>query len=134
MNANLKNKLIKIARRKIIDTDVSHDFEHTLRVLANAEKIAVQKNADIDIIVSAALFHDIVNYPKNDRRTKYSTDESSKVAKKILKKIPEFPKKKIEMVCVAIKSCSFSKGETPKSLEAKFYKMQTVWRQQVPFL
>ena len=40
MNNELKNQLIEIAKEKVSKKDVSHDFDHALRVLSNAEKIA----------------------------------------------------------------------------------------------
>jgi len=119
MDKNLRDKLIAIARQKITDVDTSHDFGHALRVLANAEWITKEENADLDIIIPAALFHDIVSYPKNDPCAKYSTDESAEVTKEILEKIDGFPKNKIKQVCIAIKFCSFSKGIIPELLEAK---------------
>ncbi len=119
MNKKLKEELIKIAKQRISNTDPSHDFEHALRVLANAEQIAKEENADLDIIVPAALFHDVVNYPKNDIHAKIASDESAVIAKSILEKIKEFPKNKIEKVYIAVKSCSFSKGIVPEFLEAK---------------
>lgn len=119
MNQKLRNRLIKIARKKIVDIDPSHDFEHAIRVLINAEKIAKEEGADPDIIVPSALFHDLITYPKDSSRNKYSTDESAKMARHILMKIKDFPKEKIERVCLSIQHCSFSKGLQPKFLEAQ---------------
>lgn len=119
MNKSLKEQLIAIAKKKIMTHDRSHDFEHALRVLNNALQIAKREGGDLDVIVPAALFHDIVCYQKHHPKSKFSADESAKIAKEILKKIEEFPKEKIENVCIAIKQCSFSKGITPKLLEAK---------------
>ena len=44
MDKELKNQLIKIAKEKISDADVSHDFEHALRVLSNTERIAKEES------------------------------------------------------------------------------------------
>jgi uncharacterized protein len=116
MNNKLKNKLIKIAQEKISNDDASHDLEHALRVLANAERIAKEEKADLDIIVPAALFHDLIVYPKNHPEKQ---EESAELAAKILDKITEFPKKKIEKIKICILECSFSKGIVPKLLESK---------------
>lgn len=115
----LKNQLIKIAKKKISDTDVSHDFEHALRVLSNAEKIAKKENGDLDIIVPAALFHDLILYPKNHPDKLKSQKESAKAAKKILMSFANFPKEKIKQVEICILECSFSRGIRPKLLESK---------------
>ena len=119
MDKELRNKLIRIAKERIASHDPSHDFEHALRCLTLAEKITKDEKADLDIIIPAALFHDVVNYPKNDPKAKYASDESAEFAKKILKNIKDYPKNRIDKVFIAIKQCSFSKGIIPDILEAK---------------
>ncbi len=119
MNVGLKAKLIKIARQKISDIDASHDFYHAQRVLTNAEMIAHKEKADMDIIVPAALFHDLIVYPKNHPNRHLSQEESALAAQKILEKLPHYPKKKIEAVKTCILECSFTKGIIPNLLESK---------------
>lgn len=119
MNSELKNKLIKIASEKISDIDVSHDFEHALRVLSNAEMIAYKEWWDLDIIVPAALFHDLVVYPK-DHPDKYkSQSESALATENILREFDDYSQEKIEQVKTCIMECSFSKGIIPELLESK---------------
>ncbi|MFH0999513.1 MAG: HD domain-containing protein, partial [Bacteroidota bacterium] len=74
--------LIRIADKKICNNDPSHDLDHALRVLYLAEYIAKKENADRDIIVPAALFHDIICYPKNHRQSINSAKNSAILAKK----------------------------------------------------
>lgn len=119
MDNELRGKLIRIAREKISDADVSHDFEHASRVLANSERIAKEEGADFDIIVPAALFHDLVVYPKNHPNKHKSQEESVKLAYKILNGLSAFPKEKIGKVQTCIMECSFSKGIVPELLESK---------------
>jgi len=119
MDNNLRDKLIAIAREKINNDDVSHDISHTLRVLENAEMITKEEKADFDIIVPAALFHDLVVYPKDHPKRYESQKESAELAAKILQSIKEFPKDKIEKIKICILECSFSKGIMPKLLESK---------------
>lgn len=119
MNKNLKTKLIAISRELVSKEDPAHDFLHHERVLALAVRIAKAEKADLDIIVPAALFHDAVNYPKNDPRSKMAAEESATLAGKVLKKIRKYPQKKIPLVQTAIAQCSFSKGIMPELLEAK---------------
>jgi len=64
----LHTQLFAIAQARQDATDPSHDFSHIRRVLGVATKIAASVNADIDVVVAAALFHDIVTYQKNDPR------------------------------------------------------------------
>jgi len=119
MDTELKNQLIKIAKKRISDTDVSHDFEHALRVLSNAERIAKEENGDFDIIVPAALFHDLIVYPKNHPDKHKSQEESAEAAEKILSFFDNFPKEKIEKIKICILECSFSKDIIPELLESK---------------
>lgn len=119
MDVRLRDQLIKIAKEKISGKDVSHDFEHALRVLSNAEIIAKEENGDLDIIIPAALFHDLVVYPKNHPDKHKSQEESAEAAGKILKSLSDFPKKKIPKVKICILECSFSKGIKPQLLESK---------------
>lgn len=119
MNKVLREKLIAIAKEKITSHDPAHDIEHSMRVLKNAELIARLEKADAEIVVPAAIFHDVVMYLKNDPRSEFASQESAEATKKILEGILEYPQEKIEAVCAAIKVCSFNKGIVPDALEAK---------------
>lgn len=119
MNYQIKKQLLTIAKEKIPSHDVSHDFEHALRVSSNAEKIAKNEGGDLDIIIPAALFHDLIVYPKNSKHTHKSQEDSAKAAEKILISLPYFPKEKIEKVKTCILECSFNKGIIPKLLDSK---------------
>ncbi|WP_052950961.1 HD domain-containing protein [Clostridium baratii] len=119
MDNIMKDKLIKITKEKFQEGDPAHDISHTLRVLKNAEFIASKENGDLDIIIPSALFHDIICYPKNSEKSKYSSDESADFAVSILKTLPDYPKYKISKVHASITQCSFSKQIVPELLEAK---------------
>lgn len=119
MDNIMKDKLINIAKEKFQDGDAAHDIYHTLRVLKNAEFIASKENRDLDIIIPAALFHDIICYPKNNEKSKYSSDESADFATSVLEKLTDYPKDKISKVHTSISQCSFSKGIIPELFEAR---------------
>ena len=108
-----------MAKEKIPNADVSHDFEHAARVLANAERIAKSEKADLDVVIPAALFHDVVVYPKNHPDKHLSQVESAEIAAGILNSMDDYPKVKIKKVETCILECSFSKGIVPKMLESK---------------
>jgi len=116
---NLRNILIEEAKGIIEDNDPSHDLDHALRVLGNAEYIAKIEGGDLEVIVPAALFHDAVNYSKDDPRAKYAGEESAKVVKKLLEKFPNYSKDKIARVETAIIEHSYSKNIQPESLDSK---------------
>ncbi|MDE1869561.1 MAG: HD domain-containing protein [Candidatus Micrarchaeota archaeon] len=117
MNIKLRDKLVNLARKKV-NNDLSHSFDHILRVLNMAERIGKVEKADLDIIVPAALFHDIVVY-KGTKKQKSEIKESIIIAQNLLNGIKEYPKSKIPAVKYAISVCSFSKNIRPKTLEAK---------------
>src|ERR687884_1096999 len=76
----------------------AHDFQHVLRVYKNAEMIAKEEgqSVDLDIVLAAALLHDLVVYPKGSIKTRNSADDSADVAKKILFEYKRYPIEKIE--------------------------------------
>lgn len=119
MTGKLKQLLIDRARQEIKKDDPSHDFLHAARVSKLAEDIAKEEDADQDIVVAAALFHDVIVYPKNHPDSKNEAEESAEYACKILQSISEFPKDKIDNVMTCIQEHSFSKQIIPKLLEAK---------------
>lgn len=93
MNKLLKKQLIGIEKDKIPKDDPSHNINHALKVLAISEKITTAENADFDIILPSALFHDVISYPKNHHKRLHSSKESAKFAKRILKNIESLEKR-----------------------------------------
>ncbi len=117
MKKGIKNTFIDIAKQKISSEDPSHDIGHSLRVLANAEIIGKKEKADMEIIIPSAIFHDIVNYAKNDPRAKFHAQESADETVKILNSITDYPKNKISAVDYSIRM--HSSRTMPDTLEAK---------------
>ncbi len=109
---------IKDDVRKIIKNDPAHDFDHIVRVYKNAQKISKKEKANEKLVLSAALLHDIVAYPKSDKRSKNSSIDSAKKAETVLKKY-DFTEKEIEIISDAIRDHSFSQKKIPKTLEGK---------------
>ena len=109
---------IKNEVKEIMDNDSAHDFNHVMRVYKNAQKICKKEKANEKLVLSAALLHDIVSYPKSDKRSKISSTESAKKSKLVLKKYP-FSKEEIIIISDAICDHSFSQNKTPSTLEGK---------------
>jgi len=101
-----------------MENDVSHDFEHIMRVLKNATRIARKEKADVRVITAAALLHDIISYPKSDPRSKNSSSDSAEESRKILKKY-DFTHDEIDIISDAIRDHSFSRGVVPRTMEGK---------------
>ena len=110
--------LIKIDIKKIIHNDPAHDFDHIMRVYKNAQQIIKKEKVNEKLVLSAVLLHDIMSFPKSDKRSKNSSIESAKKAKTILKKY-DFTSDEITIVCDAIYEHSFSQKKIPKTIEGK---------------
>ncbi|HXV66775.1 MAG TPA: HD domain-containing protein [Nitrosopumilaceae archaeon] len=98
--------------------DPAHDFEHVKRVYRNAERICKTEKANKKLVLTATLLHDIISFPKSDKRSKTSSTISAIKANKILKKYNYSPQE-IKIIADAIKHHSFSKNKIPKTLEGK---------------
>lgn len=110
--------LRKQVKELMAKNDPAHDFEHVLRVYENAERICKLEKADKKLVLTAALLHDVVSYPKSDKRSKTSSTKSAIKAKKILQKL-HYSNNEIQIISDAIECHSFSKNKTPKTLEGK---------------
>ena len=69
-------------------------------------------------MLCAALLHDIVSFPKSNKRSKNSSIKSAIKAAKILKKY-NLSKTEIKIISDAIRDHSFSQNKEPKTLEGK---------------
>lgn len=98
--------------------DPSHDFEHVKRVYRNAEHICKTEKVDKKLVLTAALLHDIISFPKSDKRSKTASTKSVIKATKILQKF-HYTNNEMKIISDAIESHSFSKNTIPKTLEGK---------------
>ncbi len=104
--------------KKRMENDSAHDFEHIMRVYSNAQKICKKEKANEKLVLSAALLHDLVSYPKSDKRSKTSSVKSAKKSKQILKKYG-FDEEEITIISDAVRDHSFSRSKTPNTIEGK---------------
>jgi uncharacterized protein len=119
MDADTVKKLKQFVKKRQDQHDPSHDFQHVLRVTNLARRIASTVDADEEIVIPAALFHDIVVYQKDTEASKNESKESAEIADNVLSQIDQYPKEKISEVKICIKECSFSKGKNASSIESK---------------
>ena len=113
--------VIDLLKKEVCDlmsNDSAHDFEHVMRVFKNAQHICKKEKANEKLVLSAVLLHDIVSYPKSDKRSKSSSLKSAEKSKKILKKF-DYTKQEIQIISDAIRDHSFSQNKTPKTIEGK---------------
>lgn len=63
----MTNSILSIeqARSFYADADSAHDFEHILRVMHMAERLARAEGADVEVVRAAALLHDIARHDED---------------------------------------------------------------------
>ncbi|MEW6589248.1 MAG: HD domain-containing protein [Thermoproteota archaeon] len=101
-----------------IKNDSAHDFSHIMRVYKNAQQIAKYEKANKKLVLTSVLLHDIVQFPKSDKRSKTASIKSAQLAEKILTKY-DFTKKEIKIISDAIRDHSYSRKKVPKTLVGK---------------
>lgn len=90
----------------------AHGFEHTERVVRQCMSIGEIMSADLDILVPAAVLHDL------GRGNDEHAEKSAEMASMILK-VHSFTPIQVAKICDAIRVHSFSAGGNAISLEAK---------------
>jgi len=115
------NRIERIARTFFADGRGSHGWDHTLRVVRLAQRIARAEDADLDVVVTAAFFHDIGRSAEDEARGNLChADYGAELAGPILHRngfglTPD----QQENVLHCIRSHRFRGRETPATLEAK---------------
>jgi uncharacterized protein len=100
--------------------DGAHDIAHIRRVLKNCLEITSQEAEapDLEVLLPAAIFHDLVNLPKNSPLRSLASRHSGEAAASILR-TKGFAQEKLSDVAHAIAAHSFSADITPTTLEAR---------------
>jgi uncharacterized protein len=106
---------IEQAREHYRGADAVHDFDHVLRVLALAERLALAEGADLEIVRTAALLHDVAR-GQGDRMQSDHAAAGAELARALL---AGHPAERVEAVAHAIAAHRFREGPAPLSLEAK---------------
>lgn len=104
--------------RKTQACDTAHDYSHLCRVASNALLIARSEGGNLEILLAAALLHDIKSLPKNHPEARLSSSYSAKHAGHILQGFG-FSRVHQSAVEEAILCHSFSARFLPRTLEAK---------------
>ncbi|MDO8984787.1 HD domain-containing protein [Cypionkella sp.] len=98
--------------------DGAHDLGHLRRVWARAKLIAMDEPCDLDILLAACIFHDLVNLPKSHPERARASTLSAEAAGHFLR-LDGFPEAKLSAVGHAIAAHSFSAAITPVTAEAR---------------
>jgi len=110
-------KELKIKVRKKLKGFTTHDYWHAIRVCNLCEYIGRKEKADLDVLIAAALLHDIYA----DKNYKNHISKSIRDTEKILKAV-KFPQNKIKDVIHCIKfheTYRWFKNKVRLSKEAK---------------
>lgn len=104
--------------QEVLNRDAAHDLSHSLRVALLAHRITGEEGADGDVVVAAALLHDLVWVPKNHADSPRTADMSAELVPGFCAGLPRVAEK-AERIAAAILTHSFSGGGVPASLEAR---------------
>ena len=116
----LFSRVREAAERKLGAAAGCHDFDHTLRVLANAKMLASQlPEADAEIVSLAAMLHDIARPEELASQGKIChAAAGAKIAEKLLLDFGA-PPETARAVAEAVRTHRYRGGETPRPLEAR---------------
>jgi len=103
--------------RTVMGNSGSHGFDHVGRVTALCERIGTAEGANMAILVSAALLHDIARPLEKERGIPHE-QEGARVAEEYLASIG-YPASAIPAITAAIRTHRFRSVEKPVSLEAR---------------
>lgn len=103
--------------RAYYTNDSAHDFDHVLRVLANAEHIGQIEGANMEVLRTATLLHDIARADQNRTGQDHAT-EGARRAEEILSQTG-YPPPFVVAACHAIAAHRFRVDHPPQTLEAK---------------
>jgi uncharacterized protein len=96
----------------------AHDFLHVLRVVRNAEHIGSREGADCQIVVPAALLHELFNYPKGHQLSHLSGEVAAEQAEALLLE-EGWPLQLVNPIRECIRVHPYSRGILPATLEGK---------------
>jgi uncharacterized protein len=103
------------ARRYYAGADAVHDFDHVLRVLALAERIGRAEGANLEIVRTAALLHDV----GREQAEAEGLDHAAFAADRAREILAGQPVAKVEAVAHAIAAHRFRTSPEPATLEAQ---------------
>lgn len=102
---------------KVLGRAGSHGMDHTERVTRMCRVIGEAEHADMDVLIPAALLHDIAR-PREKEKGLPHEIEGARMAEEFLAGIG-YDRLRIPAVAAAIRSHRFSTGNSPETPEAK---------------
>jgi uncharacterized protein len=118
MDLSLLDRLRETARSRCRNNGPAHDFLHVTRVAENARKIGTAEGADLEVVLPAALLHELFNYPKGHPESHLSGEVCAQHAVEVLMQL-NCPIHLINAIRECIRVHAFSRGLIPETLEAE---------------
>lgn len=112
---------VEQAREYYRDVDPTHDFNHVLRVAGMAERLARLEGADLEVVRTAALLHDISRMDDSalSMQADPETDHALRAARAVRQILAAEPPEFVDAVAHAIESHRFRNHVEPQTLEAR---------------
>lgn len=98
--------------------DPAHDLAHVCRVVSIAKKLALEENANLEVVIPAAWLHDLVNLPKDHPERKKASVLAADEALVFLQSV-NYSQKYFKEIHHAICAHSFSANIKPETIEAQ---------------
>ena len=119
MNKDLLESVQKFARKHFNNSQVSHAWDHTLRVYRLCERIGSREGADMSVLLAAAYLHDIGRAGQDaSNGAMCHAQEGARIASPFIEGLPVSRNRK-ENIIHCIKAHRYRGNQGPKSLEAK---------------
>lgn len=112
-----EESLRALAEDRCRDAGPAHDWSHVERVTRLAHHIALEEGADVEVASTAALLHELWNYPKDHPDRARSGDVAAEHAAAALRDAGL--DRLVEPVAACIREHAWSKGVAPSSLEGR---------------
>jgi uncharacterized protein len=116
MDESLFERLRKVAESRCAGNGPAHDFLHVARVTETARRIGLAEGADLDVLLPAAMLHELFNYPKGHPRSHLSGEVCAEQAFDVLRQ-NDCPPHLIDPIRECIRVHAFSRGLMPETIE-----------------
>lgn len=115
----LLGKIRETVRIRLLDSESSHDFDHTMRVCRNAEMLLEElPDADRDVVRLAAVLHDVARPEEKACRKVCHAARGAEIAAEILEDL-HVEKAFAGRIVAAVRTHRYRDDNAPQTLEEK---------------
>lgn len=115
----LLGKIRETVRIRLLDSESSHDFDHTMRVCRNAEMLLEElPDADRDVVRLAAVLHDVARPEEKACRKVCHAARGAEIAAEILEDL-HVEKTFADRIVAAVRTHRYRDDNAPQTLEEK---------------